>query len=175
MTSIPYASLYSSNALATLGTSGSSTSQQSGDSGFEALLDGISSDSATAQNAAADTSNPTDNIGQLLQYIQQVVSSTENTLLNIGSDSSAPVQQAAATNPFTPTGASATDPFLTGGGPLPAFLAQVDVAYHLNATQSQALRDIAVQFKDVTKTPDNIQKIADALTQAGIGTPAVNT
>ena len=60
------------------------------------------------------------------------------------------------------------DAFIHGDGPLPAFLSQVKTQLGLNSTQATALDNIALQFKDANNTPDTVQKVADALRQAGI-------
>lgn len=54
-------------------------------------------------------------------------------------------------------------------GPLPDFIRRVTKELGLSTVQNQALQTIAVQNKDITKTPENIQKIAAELQQAGIG------
>lgn len=55
------------------------------------------------------------------------------------------------------------------GGPLPNFINVVTARLNLSATQNQALQDIAIRNKDITKTPENVQNIAMELRKAGIG------
>jgi hypothetical protein len=54
-------------------------------------------------------------------------------------------------------------------GPLPTFIAMMSAKLNLTAEQNKAFQDIAVNNKDIVKTPDSVQKIADELKQAGIG------
>jgi hypothetical protein len=67
--------------------------------------------------------------------------------------------------PFTPSFVST---FGTSG-PLPVFIAATVANLKLNAQQQTALQDIAVANKDITKTPENVQKISMQLQTAGIG------
>ncbi|MDX2074094.1 MAG: hypothetical protein SFX19_07000 [Alphaproteobacteria bacterium] len=54
-------------------------------------------------------------------------------------------------------------------GPLPAFINEVSARLHLTAEQNQALQNIAIRNKDITKTPENVQKLSAELKAAGIG------
>ena len=53
-------------------------------------------------------------------------------------------------------------------GPLPTFLNMISKAEHLTNAQTQSLYDIAANNMDVNNTPEDIKKIGDQLTAAGI-------
>jgi hypothetical protein len=70
---------------------------------------------------------------------------------------------------LNPEASSGSDnDFITGGGPLPAFLTMVKSQYGLNAEQAQALDNIALAFKDAQNTPETVNQISAALREAGI-------
>jgi len=165
MTSIYTTSLTFTSTSKVNGTNANNNDAQTAAGSFDALLGTISS--ATSQSAAkpAASDNQADH---LLRYIQQMMSNTQDFLMNIGSDMETRTVSDAS-NPFA---VDTKDSFVTGDGPLPAFLAKVDVQYNLNDTQKQSLRAIALQFRDANKTPDTLQQISEALHQAGIGVPA---
>ena len=73
-----------------------------------------------------------------------------------------------ATTSDTQFSSSFTSIFGTDG-PLPDFISAVTKTMHLTPAQSKALQEIAVNNKDITNTPANVQKIAAELKQAGIG------
>lgn len=168
MTSIYSNSLTFTATSAINGSNPKNNNTQTGGNSFDVLLGNISA--GTGQKSV-NSATAKENTDQLLQYIQQMVSNTQDFLMHIGSNDATTHATSAATDPFAISGIGSDESFVTGSGPLPAFLAKVDAQYHLNATQSKALRDIAIQFKDATKSPDTIQKIADALQQAGIVSP----
>jgi len=132
--------------------------------GFESILN------RAGQNLPAkDAALPTD-ADSLMNYMQQMIMSTENFLTAIGTN-----QKAAAITPVSnPFAADDGEGFITGDGPLPKFLAEVDRAYGLDPSQQKALRDIALAHRDATRDPATIQQIADELAKAGIGVPQAN-
>lgn len=155
--------------LSPLTYSNTAGNSQSGSSNFEALLASFSSSDSKDSSASGSA----DNSDQLMKFIQQIMANVENSLESIGSNASGSSTQATSSssanqdlfgNSTTPDAESA----LASGGPLPAFLQQVDTIKHLDATQQKALQDIATKFKDANNTPDTVQQIAAALQQAGI-------
>ena len=54
-------------------------------------------------------------------------------------------------------------------GPLIDFINITTTRLHLSAEQHQALQNIAINNKDITNTPANVQKIVAELKEAGIG------
>lgn len=160
-------------AYLSLTTLTSTNSNQQTDSGFDTLLQSISSNDCQAKKSQQSA----DSTDQLMGFMQQIMFSTESFLLGIGSDNSsgsnvtAASATSAASNPFASDNG---DGFITGDGPLPKFLAYVDKAYNLTPDQQKSLRDIALQFRDAQKTPETLAAISDALTKAGIGAPAVS-
>lgn len=54
-------------------------------------------------------------------------------------------------------------------GPLPTFIAATSANLKLNAAQQLALQNIAINNKDIVKSPESIQKISKELQAAGIG------
>jgi hypothetical protein len=95
-----------------------------------------------------------------------------NALLNElggGNSNSGMIQYTAG--PVVPTsldGSSFQNAELADGGPLPAFLAYVDQAMHLNSTQAHSLDEIATEFQNAPGTQATVDSIAAALAQAGI-------
>lgn len=94
-------------------------------------------------------------------FIENIIRSLDNTLNNL-------------TNP----GTSATPTFPFSGefeavfgtsGPLLDFINTTTTKLNLSAEKNLALQTIAINNKDITYTPANVQKIAAELKQAGIG------
>jgi hypothetical protein len=54
-------------------------------------------------------------------------------------------------------------------GPLPAYIAVMSERLNLSAEQNLAFQQIAVDNKDITRTPENVAKIRAELKTAGIG------
>ena len=136
---------------------------------FAAYLDSCGKRQTKAQQADAGSG-----VDALLSYIQQIMFNTTDILTSIGDEKTTVSSASSISNPFATDDASG-EGFITGDGPLPAFLAKVDKAYNLDATQQKALRDIALAHRDATKDPATIQAIADELAKAGIGVPQVST
>ena len=148
-------------------------SQNSGSS-FEDLLSSLGVGSGSANSSSATTTasasggDSTDDISQLLKFIEQVLNNTQDSLESIvpGPNTSG------NTNTGTATAATSSsnyvDSALASGGPLPAFLKQVDAQLHLDNAHQKALQDIATQYQNANDTPDTVQSIAAALQQAGI-------
>ena len=106
-----------------------------------------------------------DGVDQLFAMLQQMITDMEDSAGNSGSSSAAAtVISANASGNIN----AFADNALASGGPLPAFLAQVDTRMNLNPTQQQALQSIAAQNMDATDTPDTVQQIALELQQANI-------
>jgi|GEM_PF-4182504 len=150
------------------GINSKNSSNYKGNNSFEALLTGITNHNNVPQKAGSKAG---DNSGELLKYIQQVWINLDTSLVNIGSDSKN-TKKYGQVNPVDSNidinNTEAYESMLSNDGPLPRFLHEMDVRLNLNATQRQALRDIAMENKDVIKSPDVVQKIALQLQRAGI-------
>lgn len=133
--------------------SNSSNSQGNVSNSFEDLLSVF-----TNNNNAKKTGSG----GSIKNDIYQTLNSLQQTFANIDDYAAAIDPIGAVNNPDN------YESFLTGNGPLPRFLHEMDVRLHLNATQRQALRDIALANKDAVKTPETVHKIAMELKLAGI-------
>jgi hypothetical protein len=141
-----------------------------GNNSFEALLAGITNNNNHNVQKMSKKSN--DNNDEILKFIQNILLSIDNSLENIGFSSAKTKKFDQVTNPIDVSidtkNTTDFESILSSGGPLPSFLHEMDVRLHLDATQRQALRDIANENKDVNKTPDVVQKIAMELQRAGI-------
>lgn len=136
-----------------------------GTGGFDALLASFTTDSTSGAN---NTSPSADNSDPLFGFAGSFIG---NITASANSDISALLPLAApsvGTFPFT----SEFESTFGLSGPLPAFITAMTAKLGLNATQNQAFQHIAVENKDIVSTPDNIQKVAMELQQAGIGYPA---
>lgn len=137
-------------------------------SDFDALLASLnaSSSAGTKTSAAVDLSanllSPVGGSHSLYGFIEDFL---ENMLASLSDSSGIASQGFGGTSPFTADFAST---FGTSG-PLPTFITLATAKLHLTPTQNKALQDIAVENKDIVKTPDSVQKIAMELQQAGIG------
>ena len=151
------------------GINSKNSSNSNGNNGFEALLASLTDSNNNNVKKGNISAN---NNGVILEFIQQVWLNIDNSLMNIGSDAVNAKDAYQVTNPIDPTidasNTSAYESMLSNDGPLPRFLHEMDVRLNLNATQRQALRDIAIENKDVIKSPDVVQKIAMQLQRAGI-------
>lgn len=138
------------------------------ENGFDALLSGLSSkDCETAKTAAPNAQGG--NNDSLIAMVQQIVLQTTSFLLPIGNKED--TQASSISNSISgDMFGDADEGFITGDGPLPAFLARVDRQYGLDATQQKALRDIALRFRDTDGSLESRAQIAQALASAGIGT-----
>jgi len=145
---------------------------------FEELILSLTSTSDTSASATSDntatTKAPMSNgLDQIFNILEQMVADAENTLENINTGSTS--AQSSNTGIGTANVAGLMDSStsfavdaLANGGPLPAFLAQVDIQMGLDSTQRQALQNIANENMDATDTPATVQKIALELQQANI-------
>ncbi len=133
--------------------SNSSNSQRDASNSFEDLLSVFTNNNDNAKKIGSGGSR---------NDIYQTLNSLQQTFVNIDDSASG----------IDPLGALGNlgnyESFLTGNGPLPRFLREMDVRLHLNAQQRQALRDIAIANKDAVKTPETVKKIAMELKLAGI-------
>jgi|CXWL01.1.fsa_nt_gi hypothetical protein len=120
---------------------------------FDDLLSVFTNNNSSAKKSGGNS--PKNDIYQTLNFLQQ-------TFINIDDYAAMIDPMGAISNPDN------SESFVTGNGPLPRFLHEMDVRLHLNATQRQALRDIAIANKDAVKTPETVQKIAMELQLAGI-------
>lgn len=144
----------------------SASSYAQGNGSFDDLLASFTDNGAPRKAGSKTDKDKTDD---LLNYLQQVMVNIDNSLINIGSDPAKANKDIQAVNPVDASNTSDFESILAGGGPLPAFLREVDERLHLNPTQQKALQDIAEENMNVTKTPENIHRIATELQQAGIG------
>ena len=158
--------------------SGSSSSSSS----FEDILASLginnstgSSDSSSSTSVAAlDTSSSgsSDDINDLLKFIEKVLENTQDSLSDIVAQPST-AQNTTTTSTQAAYGISNSDSSaitaLDNDGPLPNFLKQVDAQLHLDSSHAKALQDIATQYQNANDTPDTVQSIAAALQTAGIG------
>jgi hypothetical protein len=71
-------------------------------------------------------------------------------------------------NPIFPFSTAFTSTF-GSRGPLLSWINTITGTLGLNQQQNAALQDIAVRFKDVTKTTQNVELISAELKKAGIG------
>lgn len=131
--------------------SNSGDSQVNTNTNFEDLLS-VFTNNNTRKNSHDSSKS---GIYQTLNHLQQTFSTINDYATAID-------PMGAASNPDD------YESFITGNGPLPRFLHEMDVRLHLNATQRQALRDIAIANKDAVKSPETIKKIAMELKLAGI-------
>lgn len=120
---------------------------------FDDLLSVFTNNNSGAKKSGS--SSPKNDIYQTLNFLQHQFVNTNDYVAAID-------PMGAINNPDN------YESFVTGNGPLPRFLHEMDVRLHLNATQRQALRDIAIANKDAVKTPETVQKIAMELQLAGI-------
>jgi len=125
---------------------------------------GASNDSTTGILNALTYSNFFNNSQVGTGSIDALLGSLEN----IGSSATTVQDFSTTIDPSTTNSTAFAETTLASDGPLPAFLAQVDIQLHLNHTQQQALQNIATQNMDAADTPDTVQKIAMELQQAGI-------
>lgn len=137
-------------------------------SGFDALLDACSS---KCKDKDTQQAQGTDSLSVFINSLQQFMFNIDQSLLGIGdSDStSAAANIAGSSSAFDADGGISVDALLNQGGPLPAFLDRVGVQYGLDDTQKEALRNIAIQFKDTDGSSAQVSQIASALKAAGIG------
>lgn len=147
-----------STILAFSTTNSSQASKKSAEGDFDALL---------AMNAKKDCkpdeSQGATNAESLLSSIQQFIFNIDQSLFGIGdTDSSTAAANIAG-------GGISVDELLNQGGPLPAFLDRVATQYNLDDAHKQALRNIAIQFKDTGGSAAEISQMASALQAAGIG------
>ncbi len=148
------------------GNTNSAANYTQGNSSFDDLLDSLSGNGAAKKAGSKTDKDKTDD---LLNYIQQIMTNIDNSLINIGSDPAKANKDVQPVNPVDASNTSDFEAILASGGPLPTFLHEVDERLHLNATQQKALQDIAEENMNVTKSPEAIRKIAAELQQAGIG------
>lgn len=140
-------------------------------SGFDALLKNMEADKKPAANDATGTTD-------ILNSIQSFLFNIDATLFDIGNSDQAGAANNAASNGISAlSGASddggiSVDALLNQGGPLPEFLDRVAARYGLDDAHKQALRNVAIQFKDTTGSPAEIAAMGDALKAAGIGLTA---
>jgi hypothetical protein len=122
---------------------------------FDALL--MRFEVGSASDRSPSDSNP------IYGFIEELL---ENIALSLNNHSGAITPQALPSKGFGFT--AAFESAFGIGGPLPAFINKVTAERHLNEAQNLALQNIAIRNKDVTKTPESVQKIAMELKQAGI-------
>lgn len=102
----------------------------------------------------------TDMLDSSQAFFQLSMNLVDALLRSRGSSPSAP-----ASSGFT----SEFEAVFGSTGPLPDFINRVTASLKLSPEQNLALQNIAVRNKDITKTPENVQKIAAELKAAGIG------
>ncbi len=152
----------------------SAGSAQGGVSSFEDLLSSITATGANDDKKKVNSADNSGNEDQLMKFLQQILSSMDDSLQNILSPADSAqnyvnsVYQADTGSNIDSANTSSYESILAGGGPLPTFLKEVDARLHLDPAHQQALRDIAEQNKDVVKTPDSVHQIAMELQAAGI-------
>jgi len=94
--------------------------------------------------------------------------STRDTKKNTGTGSSSAFALTLDNKVFLNSYSMEAESVLAGGGPLPAFLREVDVRYNLDPTRQKALREITARNMDIVKTPESVIALARELWEAGI-------
>ena len=136
-----------------------------GNSNFDDLFTSIA-DSSTIKKIDGRADKVGNNI---LDFTQQILMNIENQLESFDSSSIIANNAILDINTVDVGNTAYFESILSNSGPLPTFLHEVDIRLHLNASKRQALRDIAAENMNATKTPESIQKIAMELQRAGIG------
>lgn len=132
------------------------------DAAMNAMNGGQCDGASASCGASASSSDGVGGIDQLFSFLEKMITDAEQTLENIDSASTATPTQISQSDDFSASAA------LAGGGPLPAFLKQVDTQLHLDPAHQQALQNIANEYSNADNTPATVQSIAGALQQAGI-------
>jgi hypothetical protein len=123
---------------------------------FDALLNEIDSKSAVKSQKEDAAAAPFAFVNHLIANIRL---SLDKQLSN------APAPAIESTYGFT----AEFDAVFGTTGPLPDFINMVTKKLGLSAEQNRAMQEISIRNKDITKTPDNVAKIAKELEEAGIG------
>lgn len=132
---------------------------------FSALLN-IASGGKEASNDIAGAGGSID----FLTSIEQFVANITNSLFELGNnDPTTATAAAGIPTGLNSDGTISVDALLNQGGPLPAFLDRVAARYGLDDAHKQALRNIAIQFKETTGSQAEVAQMAEALKNAGIG------
>ncbi len=142
---------------------GSSAKKSTDTDNFSALLN-IASDKPEASSSTVSNDGNID----LLSSIQQFMADITASLLEVGNNGHTSATAATSTG-LNADGTISVDALLNQGGPLPAYLDRVAARYGLDDEHKQALRDITIQFKDTTGSPQEVAQMAEALKNAGIG------
>lgn len=128
-------------------------------------------------------SNHTDGLATL---VQQVVMSMDDSLANIFVSSNDDKKSAFSSSldeastlygldsVFSASDSSGVfdfdyESFVNGSGPLPAYLKMLDTSLGLTSEQSQKLRDIAWDNRNIVKSTESVKALGQQLREAGIG------
>ncbi len=143
--------------LASFGAAGAKPQNQAlGTANFEALLFGVKAEANISRKSDVFGADSVDAGG----LIDEFLASIGNPLNGIFSAMPSQPPAFALSSAFEATFGSS--------GPLPDFIDAMTKKLGLTAQQNLAFQTIAVNNKDITKTPENVQKIAAELRQAGI-------
>ena len=171
---------YVGNATERNSTGKTANSQANSGGGFDDLLTSIN-------KREAEKNKPVNNSSDgLSKFVQQVVMSMDDSLANIFSAAgdekkdkfSTSLDEASTlygVDSVFSSSASAGifdfdyDSFVNGAGPLPAYLKLLDKSLNLTAEQSQKLRDIAWDNRNIVKSPESVKALGEQLAAAGIG------
>jgi hypothetical protein len=150
-------SISSLMALLSNGSSSSTSSTSSTDQDFLSLLDSIDGSSTDSSGDSSDSTDSSNDIFGTGTSSPLGLSSAAFSMLS-GGDS----------NNSSTIDVMAVQDTLSGNGPLPAYLKQVDAGLGLNASQAQALQSIAINNINTDGSTTSVNQIAQELQAAGI-------